>query len=230
MPDLFITVPETTLPSGIVVPSFQFGQFLASKGPDGKLAITAEGTPWTNITFADAKKACEAAGYQQVTERQWSALGHNVASVDANWTKGKVGEGKLFRGLRLGTVSSAQPGTFESPNPKERRFLTLTNGERVCDINGNAYQWSEDDIQGDENGLVASAFAENSPSLYAPFPSMKKGMGWRPDAGTDWSGSALVRGGCWRSESAAGVFRLSGGWPGGAGDSVGFRCTKPIGL
>lgn len=30
--NLFVTVPETTLPGGLVVPAFQVGQYLCSKG------------------------------------------------------------------------------------------------------------------------------------------------------------------------------------------------------
>ena len=228
--DPFIIVPETTLPSGTVVPSFQVGQYVCTPGPEGKAVITADGAPWVRINFDEAKAACRAAGYALITELQWLAIAHDVARQDCNWTKGKVGDGKLFRGIRNSNVSSAQPGTFEPTDAKERRWLTLSNGERICDLNGNVFQWVFDDVQGDEQGLIAKPFAEDSPSLQAPFPSLKKGMGWRPDAGADWSGSALVRGGYWDSEAAAGAFRLDGDWPDGRYDYVGFRCTKPIGL
>ena len=62
--------------------------------------------------------------------------------------------------------------------------------------------------------------------MLAPYPSMEKGMGWRPDAGTNWSGHALVRGGCWDSGSRAGAFNLNGDWPDYRYGYVGFRCTK----
>ena len=56
---------------------------------------------------------------------------------------------------------------------------------------------------------------------------MEKGTGWRPSAGRDWSGLALVRGGYWDSVGDAGAFRLNYDWPDLGDDSVGFRCTKP---
>lgn len=228
--DSFITVPEVTLPNGTVVPSFRVGQYVCTQGPDGRAAVTAEGAPWVRINFEEAKAACIAAGHQLITELQWLAIAHDVARQDCNWTKGKVGEGKLFRGIRRGDVNSAQPGSFQPEHAKERRWLTLSNGERICDINGNVFQWVFDNVQGDENGLVAKAFAEDSPSLQAPYPAMEKGMGWRPSAGANLSGRALVRGGCWGSEASAGAFHLFGGWPDYRDGSVGFRCTKPIGL
>jgi formylglycine-generating enzyme required for sulfatase activity len=225
--NLFITVPEVTLPNSTVVPSFRVGQFACSKGADGKAAITAEVTPWVNINYADSKAACKAIGAEMITELQWLAIAHDVANQDCNWTGGKVGEGDLFQGLRYWTVSSAQPGTFVSSDETEQRWLTLSNGERICDVNGNIYQWVHDNVQGDANGIIARDFAEDSPSITTPqFPSEENGMGnygvW------DWSGDALVRGGCWFSESSAGVFRLISGWPGSEHDNVGFRCTKSL--
>lgn len=228
MQNNFITVPEIKLPNGVIVPSFKVGQFVCSQGEDGKAAVTAEGTPWVRINFTNAKAACEAAGLKLITESQWLAIAWNASQQDCNWTKGKVGEGKLFQGIRKNTVGSAQPGNFVPASRKERRFLTLSNGEQLCDFNGNIWQWVFDDVQGNDAGLVAKAFATDSPSIAtAPFPSMEKGMGWRPNAGSDWSGLALIRGGGWGSERVAGAFRLNNDWPSSEWDGIGFRCTNP---
>ena len=215
MQDLFIAVPETTLPNGIVVPSFHVGQFAATKGLDGKAAVASDAAPWVRVNFKDAIKACEAAGYSLITELQWLAIAWDASQQDCNWTKGKVGEGKLFRGIRNEHYSCAQPGNIEPTDKKERRWLTLSTGERICDLNGNVWQWVFDNVQGDAEGLVAKAFNKESPSIAtAPYPCNEKGMGWRPSAGANWSGSALVRGGFWFSESSAGAFCLVGVWPG----------------
>jgi formylglycine-generating enzyme required for sulfatase activity len=227
--NLFITVPQVTLPNGVVVPSFQIGQFVCSKGPDGKAAINAEGAPWVRICFEEAKTACKEIGGELITELQWLAIAHDVVNQDYNWTGGKVGKGDLFQGLRNDTVSEGQPGIFMSSDTSEQRWLILSNGERICDLNGNVYQWIFDNVQGDEKGIIARDFAEDSPSITTPqYPSEEKGMGnydvW------DWSGHALVRGGYWYSGSVAGVFCLSLGWHVNESGYVGFRCTKPIGL
>lgn len=224
--DLFISVPETKLPNGIVVPAFQVGQYACTQGEDDKATVTAEGAPWVRINFEEAKAACDNAGFQLITELQWLAIAHDAAAQACNWTKGEVGAGKLFRSIRKGNVSHAQPGNVEPEDKKERRWLTLSNGERICDLNGNVFQWVFDNVQGDEKGLVTSAFTDNSASLLAPYPSMKKGMGWRPDVGSNWSGDALIRGGYWYSVSLAGAFYLSGGWPDGRYGYVGFRAAR----
>lgn len=241
--NLFVTVPETTLPCVIVggvvtrpsitVPAFQVGQYLASKGADGKAAITAAGAPWVDINYADARKAAADAGFALITETQALSLAFNLSLQDANWVSGAVYEGDMFQGLRLDLDDVDEPYAFDfvSRDPSERRTFYLADGSMVMDAAGNAYTWVFDDVQGDEAGLIARAFVAVSPSIAtAPYPSMERGMGWRPNAGADWSGRALVRGGCWFSDSHAGVFRLFFGWPGHGYDNVGFRCTKPIGL
>lgn len=241
--NLFVTVPETTLPCVIVdgvvarpsitVPAFQVGQYLCSKGADGKAVVTAAGKPWVEINYADARQACADAGFALITELQALSLAFNLFQQDANWISGAFGEGSMFQGLRLDLDDVDEPyaGDFVSRDPSERRTFYLADGQLVMDAAGNAYTWVFDDVQGNENGLIAQSFAADSPSIAtAPYPSLKRGMGWRPDADTNWSGNALIRGGCWYSGSSAGVFRLYFDWPDYAYDYVGFRCTKPIGL
>lgn len=223
----FITVPEVTLPGGIVVPSFRVGQFAASKGADGLVAVTAKGTPRVQISYHDTAATCTAAGLAMITETQWLAIATDAERQDCNWTKGRVGHGKLFSGIRKCNVYSAQPGTYEPEDAKERRWLTLSNGERICDFNGNVLQWVRDDVQGDEQGLTTIIKADSPSLTTAPYPSMKKGMGFRPDGECDWSGYALIRGGYWRSGRNAGAFSLYYVWPSNAYDYVGFRCTLP---
>jgi len=225
--DMFVTVPETTLPNGTVVPTFQVGRYLCTKGDDGRATVNATGKPWVRVSYHDARKACIDAGFKLITELQALAIAWNISQQDNNWTGGKVGEGKLHQGIRLGNVSEAQPGTYLPENFNEQRYHKLSNGEVIYDFAGNAFTWVFDDVQGDEQGLIAKPFADDSPSITtAPYPSLEKGMGWRPDAGRDWSGRALLRGGCWGSGDTAGVFYLNGDWPGRGDGYVGFRCTK----
>lgn len=227
--DCFVTVPATKLPDGSVVPEFRVGQFLTGRDTEGKLAITAAAEPLVRISYHDARKAAEAAGYALITERQWLAIAYNAFEVKANWSRNASGDLCLRQGIRNGHVSSAQSGSYTSPDDTEQRWLELSNNEPICDVNGNAFQWIFDDVQGDAAGLVKERIAAHSLSLQAPYPSLEKGMGYRPKGPCEWSGFALVRGGCWVSGSGAGVFRLDRVRPGGADDGVGFRCTTPIG-
>ncbi len=227
--DEFVTVPETTLPNGTVVPEFNVGKYSCSKSDIGTAIVVKDRKPWSRINFHDAKKACADSGYSLITELQYLAIAHQIVNQDENWTGGKVGEGEVYRGLHKDNVSEAQDGNYESADPAERRWHALANGERVYDFSGNIYSWVFDDLHGDENGIINKRFEDSDPSLTtAPYPSLEKGIGWRPDGGRDWSGTALVRGGCWCSGGGAGVFSLDRGWPGGGSYYVGFRCTKSL--
>lgn len=222
----FVTVPETRLPGGLVVPAFQVAQFAASKGDDGKAVVDGSLKPWTKINYKDAISAALLSGCALITETQWLAIAYNASQQAANWTEGAVGKGKMFQGHRSG--DGTLTGEAEVGDPEVCRWLTLSNGSKVCDFNGNVFQWVFDDLHGDTEGIVNQRFELDSPSLStAPYPSQKKGMGYRPDYAPDWSCGALIRGGCWDSDGDAGAFRLNSCWPDDGVDFVGFRLTKP---
>ena len=203
--DVFITCPEVTQPCGIVVPSFKVGKYPASK-EDGQIVVNG-GKPWVRHTYDEARAAYEAAGYKLITETQWLALAWDISQQDCNWSKGKVGKGKIFRGLHKGTVGCAQSADFVSPKKSERRWLTLSNGEEIFDLAGNVWEWVFDDVQGDADGISLGLINGDSPSLStAPFPSDKKGVGYRPSS--SWGGCAPLRGGSWHNAAASGVFAL----------------------
>jgi formylglycine-generating enzyme required for sulfatase activity len=223
----FVTVPETTLPNGHIVPSFQVGKYHAKKSDDNTIIIAADGKPWHSINYHDARKACTDAGLSLITETQYLAIAYQITQQDANWTGGKVGEGEVYRGLHQWTLSEAQDGHYESSEAIERRWHVLANGERVYDFSGNIFSWVFDDLHGGDDGVINKRFKDDDPTLTtAPYPRNEKGMGWRPDGGRDWSGCALMRGGSWGSGRSAGVFYVDIGWPHDVYGGVGFRCTK----
>lgn len=226
--DEFVTVLETTLPNGTVVPAFKVGKYACSQSDIGSAMITADRKPWHSINFHNAKKACTESGYALITELQYLAIAYQITQQDINWTSGKVGEGEIYRGIHKGNLNEAQDGHYESDDPTERRWHELANGERVYDFSGNIYSWVFDDVQGDENGIIAKPFeADSATKTTAPYGNREHGIG-DTSTGRDWSGYALVRGGYWRSDDRAGVFRLFRDWPGYGNFSVGFRCTKSL--
>ena len=206
--DVFITCPEVTLPCGTVVPSFKVGKYLASKNKDGQIVVNG-GKPWVRHSYDEARSAYEAAGYKLITETQWLALAWDISQQDCNWTKGKVGKGKVFRGLHKGTVSCAQVADFVSPRKSERRTLTLSNGEEIFDLAGNIWEWVFDDVQGDADGVVRNGVKAESPTLTAaPYPSEKKGMGYRGSGAYMRGEFVPIRGGSWSVAASSGVFAL----------------------
>lgn len=222
---LFIVVPERMLPDGTVVPSFNVGQYHCAR-VDGKAVVSRELKPVVNINYHDSIKLCRESGYEAITETQELSIAYDIAGQDINWTGGKVGVGKIIQGLHKGTVSGVQAGDYESPDPEERRWHQLSNGSLIFDFAGHLFSWVRDNVQGNDDGTIARPFAKDSISLQAPYPSMTKGVGWRPNTGADWSGHALLRGGCWIGGDA-GVFSLSNVWTGNECGDVGVRCTRP---
>jgi hypothetical protein len=221
----FVSVPQTELPDGTVVPAFQVGRYACSEGSYGKAAVSKDGKPWVNINFATAKQACLNAGFALVTELQCLAIAHQIWHQDVNWTGGKVGQGKLYQGLHKGTVDGPQDGHYESPHAEERRWHELANGERIYDFAGNVWTWVFDNVQGDAEGIVAKSIGKDSLSRSTiPADCYAKGGGYVfSDTNLNWSGRALIRGGCWYSESNTGVFNLNNDWPDNENDNVGFR-------
>lgn len=223
----FIDYPESTLPNGRIVPAFKYAVRPCTKGADGKVEFDPSAKPWVNINYFYAKAACEASGYKLSSETQELVIRLDVARQDINWTGGKVGEGKIYQGIHKGKVSSAQAADYVSDDPEERSWHQLSTGTRIYGLAGNCAAWISDDVQGNEKGIVVGKISSDSISLTtAPYPSMKNGMGYRPNGAVDLSGVALVRGGCWSSGDDAGVFDLGNDWPDRDNIGVGFRCTK----
>jgi hypothetical protein len=228
-PPEFVMVPATTLPCGVTVPAFAVARWLAGRGPDGRVILSETARPWVNIGYHAAREACRRSGMALLTELQALAIAHDVARQAVNWSGGAVGAGKLFQGLHLGGFGSAQPPFAVSLDRLERRWMMLSNGQRLIDVAGNAFSWVFDDVQGGPDGVVAHAFARDSPTVTgAPGESMQHGLGWWPHAGGSWWGRALARGGSWSSRAGAGVFTVVDERPRSERPYVGFRCTLPL--
>lgn len=227
----FVRVPETRLPGGEVVPAFEVSRYLCCLDTDWRVphaASWAHTVPAVRISYRRALEACRNSGWDLITERQWLAIADDVASVDANWTLWKFGEGKLRQGLRHGYTHGPVSGMFHPDTDDEFRLKRLSNGERIYDFGGNAWSWVFDDLQGGPDG-VAAIVEEDSPSLTtARFPSTSKGMGRFPKHRQAWDGRGLIRGGGWRSGKDAGAFALYAAQLYGEYLSIGFRATRPI--
>lgn len=213
----FIPVAETTLPGGLVVPAFEVSRYQCGIEIGGELVSgVAKGASWLNPTFSEAKHAAAAAGYTLMKESQWLALAYQITATPTNWISGKVGVGRMYQGARHGNSSIS-----------ERKYHTLPSGEKVYQLLAREGHWVFDDIQGDKEGLIASPFKKDSPSIVIPFPAENKGQGMSPSPGANGVGNAIVRGGTWSSSSGSmGLFRLQYGWPYKGTSAVGFRCTR----
>ncbi len=137
---------------------------------DGNIAYNAtnvaesrpDGTPWVNITRAQAIAECQAlgAGYDLITNAQWQAIAQNAELKSTNWTSGMVGSEMMYRGhseaapnsaLAVSDTADKYDGTGNSgaqtygSGKEQRRSLDLSNGSEIWDLSGNVWEWVKDD-------------------------------------------------------------------------------------
>lgn len=210
-----VTVPDTVV-GGHVVPTFRVGQYLCGRGAFGTVQIDPWTTPWTDISYLEAKALCDGLGLALLTEMQALVIATDIQRRPINWTGGAIGHGQLYQGLHQGFTEGPQPATHRSTHLQERRWHVLSNGDIIHDVAGNAYSWIFDDVQGDANGVIAAPFSPNSPSV-------ERADEWPHD-----TGQALIRGGHWASGTQAGIFHLRTQDVDRPRPDIGFRVTAPV--
>lgn len=120
-----------------------------------------EGLPWVRITLPQAAAECASlgTGYHLSTAKEWQAAALNIESVASNWTGNAVGSGTLNTGhsdgaisasaitdgyavsgiLLLAAANATDPfGGTGQTSGNQKRTHTLTNGEIIWDMAGNA--------------------------------------------------------------------------------------------
>lgn len=149
-------------------------------GSNNAVSVAA-GTPWVNITQAQALSQSRAAcsGCHLITDAEWMTLAANVLSVPSNWSGGAVGSGYIYSGHSDNAPANALAADTNDANGyagetntggNQRRTLTLTNGQVIWDLAGNVNQWTSGTINGGgQPGLSsdsAYSFKDwNNPSL-----------------------------------------------------------------
>ena len=130
-----------------------------AKNSGGVAVSAATGTPWTSITQPAARAAAAAActGCHLITKNEWLTIAHNAMSLNDNWVSGTVGTGAMVSGHKDGAPANSLAastddsdgyyGTLNSTannlSARERRTLTLTNGQVVWDIGGNVWEFTD---------------------------------------------------------------------------------------
>ncbi len=163
-PTGFVPVPgNTTLgTNGFCVMKYE------AKNVGGTATSQIGGTIWTGMSITTAKSVATAAcsGCHLITEAEWMTIAANVLSVASNWTGGSVGSGYVYTGHsnnNPGSLLSASSndndglfgitgGTGSGPQFNNKRTLTLTNGEVIWDLAGNADEFTQGTFDGSQPG------------------------------------------------------------------------------
>ena len=221
------------------------------------IASVASGFPIANINQTTAASYCTTAGASLITNTEWMTIARNIEAQSSNWRNGVVGStdasgGGLYRGHSDNSPSNAltantndslgYEGTenaSETPVSRERRTHTLSNGEIIWDLSGNAWEWTNDTIMGvDKPNNSSGAFFQEWTAI-SNFRTLSYDL-TRP-SNKDWAGSqnmgpyrageltggpfAFLRGGRW-TEVPAGVFHLTlNATSDITNTTIGFRCV-----
>jgi hypothetical protein len=209
-------------------------------------------TPWTGIVPADASSKCDSQGWALMSNAQWQTAARNAAGVAANWSSGTVGTGYLNRGHSDGTPgnyvsvsNTADPysdtgntsGQAYGSGGEQKRTHTLSNGEILWDLAGNAGEMVVDEVYGSllSPALGTNALYEFTNGSYFPGSDTGNRALLGPvDASWDsfkyvgkvngGSGGALHRGGAYSDGATAGLF--SALLTPGSTSTNAFRCVK----
>ena len=139
-------------------------KYEAKDDGSGNAVSTAAGFPWVNINQIDstAKSAAACTGCHLMTEKEWMTLMQNVFSVTSNWSSGVISGGYFYNGNSYNNPSSALAADTNDTNGyagetnvsgRERRTLTLTNGQVIWDMVGNVWEWTTGQTMGGQPGL-----------------------------------------------------------------------------
>ena len=229
---------------------------------------TVANTPWISISQQDANTECASLGkgFHLITNDEWMTIGANVANVDSNWDGGAVGLSELARGHSDDDPSEACAanaddtkayvetncaGAASGDDFRERRTLTLTNGEVIWDLAGNVWEWTayfNDEEKPSDDGTPENSWEDYSLPLIgtATMPvsdliptntvksywddtwDLNESIG-RFNPYPDGSGGALRRGGNWDNSSISGVFAANMGSVATAAlVNGGFRCAVAV--
>jgi len=196
----------------------------------------ASGTPWIIINqttaITNSVNVAGCTGCKLITEAEWLTLAQNVLSNPVNWSNNAVGSGFIYSGHNDSSpnntlaASDDTNGYFGTGNTSgsQKRTLTLTNGETIWDMAGNAIEWTSGQTTGGQPTGTPFAWREWTavsggtilPSPYPATTGLSGASTWNSSNGIGqiYSNSAdatlrgFARGGQSNSGSSAGVLAL----------------------
>jgi len=139
----------------------------AGNGARAQAVSIQGGSPWTDVSWYDAREACRRSGDHLITNAEWMTIARNIEAQASNWQSGVVGSGCLFGGhmdnlpaSKLATSDDGTPyyGTLDAStdavkcpfaagvaNGKaSKRIMVLSNGSVVWDVSGNVWEWVDE--------------------------------------------------------------------------------------
>ena len=254
-PSGFVPVPGSTLfnkPDGFCVMKYEARQSAGSVP-----VSAATGTPWVSIPWDTAttysQNVAGCSGCHLISDEEWLTIAHNLVSQTSNWSSGVVGTGYIYSGHNDGSPNSAltasandsdgYSGTGQSTGT-QRRTLTLSNGEVIWDLAGNANEWTSgsSNVQISTSSTAAwrnwsvitngNAISPNPTPVYgtpaaSSFSNTSYGIGGIYASNSTSVYGSHIRGGRWGNGNNAGIFSFVQGNGTNQPDAfVGFRVAR----
>ena len=203
--------------------------------------------PWREIDRNQARAACERLNdkfsenikdsgmrFGLITNREWQYLAWSIELNGTNWSSGEVGKGCLMQG-NTGRESAC---SYDGENPEKgcsnnkarHTLLNGPDGEFVCHVGANLWEWvfDDNDSSQEKNGYMSNKSRNRN---YGPLGSYScdnsnpkgcgLGYGW-----LNYSAGAVLRGGSEVRIGYAGVFSAYlNSDPSVSISAVGFRCA-----
>jgi formylglycine-generating enzyme required for sulfatase activity len=139
----------------------------AGNGARAQAVSVQGGSPWTDVSWYDAREACRRSGGHLINNAEWMTIARNIEAQASNWQSGVVGSGCMYGGhmdnlpaSKLATSDDGSPyyGTASSDettvtcpfaagadNKKaSKRTMVLSNGSIVWDLSGNVWEWVDE--------------------------------------------------------------------------------------
>ncbi len=226
-----------------------------------QIAALAGGVPLAKVkqsgdaSHYDAASYCTAIGAHLMTNNEWQTIAWNAEGVASNWSGAAVGSGTMPRGnsdASYAEPSGGNPEGYQSGSTStyrtdflHQRTLTLSNGSVIWDMAGNVWQWTNDQIIGQNEphgtaigwnwyqyndagmtygSLTAAQVAASTPSWMST-----QGVGelYSVNTSTLATPYGFVRGGDWNCGGIAGVEALNLNYgPANTVFYIGFRCAR----
>ncbi|UTX51262.1 type II secretion system protein [Candidatus Saccharibacteria bacterium TM7i] len=216
----------------------------------------ASGTPWGNITQAQAIERARAAcaGCHLISDSEWLTIAYNLMAQPENWYGAAVGSNFMYRGnavastIIAASTNDADGYSGTTNDVDQRRTLKFSNGETIWDLAGNVYEWTSRVLNAGDAAPTATGnpmvVRSNTPGLqpyqhFSSFPAFgnKDAMDWGSLQGIgsgvtriydNDASRAVLRGGSVGSALDSGIFMAGMGYPpsGIAAPALGFRVTR----
>ena len=156
-PTNFVAVPSL---QDYTTNSFCVMKYEAKNDGSNNAVSQAASTPWF-LNHSDSITKCKdlGVGYDLITNDEWQSIARNIENVASNWKNATVGDaGGLSTGHSDDAPSNTLAANSDDNNAchgteqtcsgndwdSQRRTHTLSNGEVVWDMAGNAGEWVKD--------------------------------------------------------------------------------------